>query len=104
MKDTEISSPEQLDAALVSHRMSRRENLWKTAAGQTYRVTDIVMIIIGFLSLIYGGYGFVFEDDLGAITLVVMGGGLVAAGILRHQQSQIQALRRLLEEANLRDF
>jgi hypothetical protein len=103
MKDSEISSPEELDAALVSNRMRRRENLWKTAAGQTYQWVNMFTMAVGLISLLLGGYGVIVEKDIGAIMLIVMGGGLIGSAIFRHQQSQIQALRRLLKDANLRD-
>ncbi len=72
MKDSEISSPAELDAALAGRAMSRREKLWKTAEGRAFRWWDVAVAVIGALLFLSGLYLVLFAQEIdGAMQLVL---------------------------------
>ncbi len=98
MKDSEISSREELEAALAGHAMSRSEALWKQAEGRNFRWTDVVVATAGGLSLLMGLLGITIEQDITGVMPIVVGVMLIVSVIFRHQQAQIDALRELLKK------
>jgi hypothetical protein len=96
VKDTQITSAEQLDAVIVGNAMSKREKLWRAAEGRSYLRFTIVAVILG-AALIFGGLymGFFGRDDV--TFQVVIGMVLIGGSLYRSQQTQIDALRELLK-------
>jgi len=96
MKDSQITSPEQLDAALVGNEMNKLQKLWRQAEGRSYFWVDLIGVAVGAL-LIFGSLyrGFFEQDD--AMWQIILGLSLVGSAVYRRQQSQINALRELLK-------
>ena len=96
MKESDISGPAELDAALAGKAMSKREKLWRIAEGRSCRWTDLVTAIIGGLLTLTGIYGLLVKEDIVGAFQVAFGLGSICFSMLRHQQSQIDALREIV--------
>jgi len=98
MKEREITSETELDAALAGSKMRRREKLWKMAEGRSFRWPDVAGLVCGGLLIVVGIKG-VF-DEIGPTSVIYLVAGMFgfAGALYRHQQSQIDALRELLKQ------
>lgn len=103
MRDDQITSPEELDAAMAGSAMHKSEKLWKTAEGRLFRWPDLIALIGSSLLILVGLYG-VFAESAASASLLFLIFGLSFFGgqIYRHQQSQIDALRELVKQMNHR--
>jgi hypothetical protein len=96
MKDSEITSPEQLDAVLVGNEMSRIAKLWRQAEGHSFFWADLVGLAVGALLIVGSLYqGFFQQTD--AMWQIILGLSLIGSAVYRRQQAQINALRELLK-------
>ena len=102
MREREISTPQELDAALTGSAMRKHEKLWKAVEGRSFRWTDLASALIGGLLALSGMYGAVVEQQvLGAFQLA-LGLSLLGFSMLRHQQTRIDALREIVREMGRR--
>lgn len=98
MNDRDISSREELDAALAGNAMRREEKLWKAAEGRTFVWGDVIGALLGGIVLAAGIYETMQQAD--GVLLFALGIGLIGSTMYRRQQAQINALRKLLKEAD----
>lgn len=96
MKESCITRPEDLDAALAGNAMYRRERLWRTAEGRSFPWMDLIAIATGVL-LIFGGLYLGYFGQTDATPHVFIGLILFGGVAYRRQQAQIDALRELLK-------
>ena len=100
MRENEISTPQELDAALAGNAMRKREKLWKTAEGQSFRSSDLIAAVVGGLLALTGLYGIVVEQELVGAYQLAFGLSLLGFSMLRHQQKQIDALREIVRDSS----
>jgi hypothetical protein len=98
MRGHEISTLQELDAALVGNEMRKREKLWKVAEGRSFRWSDTIAAIVGGLLALTGLYGIVVEQDLVGAYQLAFGLSALGFSMIRHQQTQIDALREIARD------
>jgi len=96
MREHEISSPSELDAALAAKALSRQQRLWKAASGQSLRWPDVLMAVLGVTQFFLGAYGVLSEGEPYSIVLLAFGILFVAFALWRLQESRIDALHELI--------
>jgi hypothetical protein len=96
MKDSEITTPEQLDAVLVGNEMTRVAKLWRQAEGHSFFWADLIGVAVGAL-LIFGSVYQGFFEQSDAMWQIILGLSLIGSAVYRRQQAQINALRELLK-------
>ena len=98
MSERDISTPQELDAALAGSAMQKHEKLWKVAEGGSVRWTDLITALIGGLLALTGLYGTVVEEEFVGAFQLALGLSLLGFSMVRHQQTQIDALREIVRE------
>lgn len=96
MKESEISSAEDLDTALAANAMRKQEQLWKAAEGKSFIWGDVVGVLLGAALAVVGFRQLQLEAD--GILFLLLGLSLISSAVFRRQQAQIDALRELLRE------
>jgi hypothetical protein len=64
MREREISTPQEFDAALARNAMRRLEKLWKVAEGRAFRWSNLIAALVGGLLALTGLYGTVVEKEI----------------------------------------
>lgn len=73
MREQQISNERDLDVALAGRALSRQQRLWKEAAGQSLRWSDVLMAILGLLQITLGMVGILSEGEPSYFVLTVFG-------------------------------
>jgi hypothetical protein len=97
MQEHEITTPQDLDSALASNALSKRQKLWKAASGKSPRWTDVLMAVLGAVQLIAGGIGAIISDERYYAFLIGSGVLMFCYSLWKLQQTQIDALREIVE-------
>lgn len=98
MKESEISSAEDLDTALAANAMRKQGQLWKAAEGRSFIWGDVVGVLLGAALVVVGFRQLQLEAD--GILFLLLGLSLISSAMIRRQQAQINALRELLREVH----
>jgi heme A synthase len=96
MRESEILSESDLDAALVGGAIAKRQRLWKAASGQAPRWTDVLMAVLGVAQVFLGAYGVISAGEPNSFVLLAFGILFVGFSLWRIQEARIDALRELL--------
>jgi hypothetical protein len=102
MREHEINSEADLDAALVGGALSKHERLWKAASGQSPRWTDVLMAVLGVAQLFLGAYGVLSGGEPNSFVLLAFGVLFVGFSLWRIQEARIDALNELLRSIESR--
>lgn len=96
MREHEISSEADLDAALLGGALSKQERLWKAASGQSPRWTDVLMAVLGAAQLFLGAYGVLSSGEPDSFVFLAFGALFVGLSLWRIQEARIDAMNELL--------
>jgi len=96
MKEHEISTPNDLDAALSGNALRRRSNLWKAAEGRSFLWRDAFSGVVAALLLVVGITRFLEDPASGTIQIAI---ALVMVSVIiwGHLQRQVNALVELVK-------
>jgi hypothetical protein len=101
MNDNRFSSPEELDAALRQYARTRHERLWKEAEGRSFRLTDVVALVVATLMFLNGLFG-QYEEPLNGTIQIVFALFMVGFILLMRAQAQMKALADLVKHLERR--
>lgn len=91
MNKPEISTPEQLDAALRASALRKHAQLWKVAEGRSFPWAEALGLACAVLFLAIGmARG--FSQDAGGAIQLALGVLMVATFVWSHMQRQLNAL------------
>jgi len=96
MRESEILSESDLDAALVRSAQAKRQRLWKAASGRAPRWTDVLMVVLGLAQVLLGAYGVLSAGEPNSLVMLAFGTLLVGFSLWRIQEARIDALHDLL--------
>lgn len=102
MREHEISTPQELDAALAGNEMQKLQRLWKAVEGRSFRWVDLAASIGGGLLALMGLYGIIIAHELVGAFFLAFGLSLLGSSMLRRQQDQIDALREIVRDLSSR--
>ena len=116
MKDYEISTAANLDAALSANLMRKRSQLWKVAKGRSFRWVDAFGLALAVLCIAVGvtdvlrpleqfglsagtvSIGWLHVDISVGGCIAIIGLAGVASFIWGHTQRQLKALGEIVEQ------
>jgi hypothetical protein len=109
MKEHNISTPQDLDAALSDNALRKHSQLWRVAEGRSFRWVDALGLVFAafFLAISVVGFGRVADDPgiLGVAVLFGLGAMLMVAmfvwGLMhRRVKALAELVKRLEQEAH----
>ena len=97
MDEKKFSSAEELDAALAGYARFKHEKLWKEAEGRSFRVTDVVALVVASLMFFSGLFGN-FEEPMDGSMQIAFSLFMIGFIMLMRGQAQIKALGQLVKK------
>lgn len=97
MNEERFSSPEELDAALAGYARIKHEKLWKEAEGRSFRLTDVVALVVACLMFFSGLFG-TFEEPTDGSMQIAFSLFMIGFIMLMRGQAQIKALGKLVKK------
>ena len=98
MRDREIASREEREAALLANDMNRRTKLWKRAEGKRLNKVHLFGLLGSYALVCIGLFGLLGEGEIRPVLLAILGTISVVSFLYQFQQRQIDALREIVRE------